>query len=189
MFSVVPLESATVPEPAQFPSKPANGPPAWAWLAVTDNTRAAPTPAVARARPSKLEPNNFIVSFSPQIDVLSQDTSRRIEDLVSAQLLRFKRQNAAHSNAARRNSGFLHCFCPAASSFAQADLQQSTTKIGMTKIVVKSQLVAQRSDFVANLAAFASACPVFVAALRGACHPDRSAPAMPKRKSGTGFSC
>jgi hypothetical protein len=37
------------------------------------------------------------------------------------------------------------------------------------------------------LAAFASACPLLVAALRGACHPIKSIPAMPKRNSGTGF--
>jgi hypothetical protein len=38
-----------------------------------------------------------------------------------------------------------------------------------------------------NLAAFASACPFSVAALRGACQSRKSAPAMPKRYSGTGF--
>jgi hypothetical protein len=37
------------------------------------------------------------------------------------------------------------------------------------------------------LAAFASACSLFVAALRGACHPTKIRPAMPKRNSGTGF--
>jgi len=40
---------------------------------------------------------------------------------------------------------------------------------------------------VVNLAAFASACPLFVAALRGACHPTKSSPAMPTHNSGTGF--
>jgi hypothetical protein len=49
------------------------------------------------------------------------------------------------------------------------------------------QLVDHWVKIVANLAAFTSACPLFVAALRGACHPIRSIPAMPKRNSGTGF--
>jgi ribosomal protein L13E len=31
------------------------------------------------------------------------------------------------------------------------------------------------------------ACHLFAAALRGACHPHKSVPAMPKRKSGRGF--
>ena len=63
MFSVVPSDSATVPAPVQFPSKPAKGPPAWAWLALTDNMSAAPTPAAMSAWPNKLEPNSFIVNF------------------------------------------------------------------------------------------------------------------------------
>jgi hypothetical protein len=46
----------------------------------------------------------FHREFSHQIDVLSQDPSRRIEDLVSRQYLRFKRQNAAHFSVAPRNS-------------------------------------------------------------------------------------
>jgi hypothetical protein len=37
------------------------------------------------------------------------------------------------------------------------------------------------------LAAFTSACPLFVAALRGACHLTKIRPVMPKRNSGTGF--
>jgi hypothetical protein len=37
------------------------------------------------------------------------------------------------------------------------------------------------------LAAFTSACPLFVAALRGACQSHQIRPAMPKRNSGTGF--
>jgi hypothetical protein len=48
-------------------------------------------------------------------------------------------------------------------------------------------LVDRRGEAAANLAAFASACPLLVAALRGACHPIKSIPAMPKRNSGTGF--
>jgi hypothetical protein len=43
------------------------------------------------------------------------------------------------------------------------------------------------AGIVVNLAAFTSACSLFVAALRGAYHPTKSAPAMPKRNSGTGF--
>jgi hypothetical protein len=37
------------------------------------------------------------------------------------------------------------------------------------------------------LAAFTSVCRFLVAALRRACHPHKSVPAMPKRYSGTGF--
>ncbi|MGH6753701.1 MAG: hypothetical protein ACREDP_16200 [Bradyrhizobium sp.] len=49
------------------------------------------------------------------------------------------------------------------------------------------QLVELGLDAAANLAAFTSACPLLVAALRGACHPIKSVPAKPKRNSGTGF--
>jgi hypothetical protein len=56
-----------------------------------------------------------------------------------------------------------------------------------TKIRVKYQLVNRDVDSAANLAAFDSACPPLIAALRGACHPDKSLPAMPKCNSGTGF--
>jgi hypothetical protein len=38
-----------------------------------------------------------------------------------------------------------------------------------------------------NLAAFTGVCRFLVAALRRACHPHKSVPAMPKRYSGTGF--
>jgi hypothetical protein len=55
------------------------------------------------------------------------------------------------------------------------------------KIRIKYQLVNRDVDAAANLAAFDSACPPLIAALRGACHPDKSIPAMPKRNSGTGF--
>src|SRR5450759_691822 len=89
MRSVVPSESATVPLPDHDPSKPVNGPD-WAWLTDTDNMSAAPTPAALIACPNKLEPNSFISRFPIQIDVLIQDTSRRIEDLVSPQCVRFK---------------------------------------------------------------------------------------------------
>jgi hypothetical protein len=43
------------------------------------------------------------------------------------------------------------------------------------------------SAVVVNLAAFASACPLSVAALRGVCQSRKSVPTMPKRNSGTGF--
>jgi hypothetical protein len=54
-------------------------------------------------------------------------------------------------------------------------------------IHIKYQLVNRGVDAAANLAAFNSACPLLIAALRGACHPDKSIPAMPKCNSGTGF--
>src|SRR5882757_1819755 len=82
MCSVVPLERVTLPAPVQFPSKPAKGPAACAWLAVTDIMSAAPTPAAVSACPKKPKPKRFIVSFPIKIDVLTKDTSRRIEDLV-----------------------------------------------------------------------------------------------------------
>src|SRR3977135_2009865 len=66
MCSVVPLDSATVPEPDHDPSKPANGPLDWAWPAETDNNSAAPTPAAATAWPNRPEPNSFMVSFPIQ---------------------------------------------------------------------------------------------------------------------------
>jgi hypothetical protein len=48
-------------------------------------------------------------------------------------------------------------------------------------------MVSGDIEAAANLAAFDSACPPLIAALRGASHPDKSDPAMPKRNSGTGF--
>jgi hypothetical protein len=39
-----------------------------------------------------------------------------------------------------------------------------------------------------NLAAFSSACPALVAALRGACNPKKSVPVVPKRARVKGFS-
>jgi hypothetical protein len=62
--------------------------------------------------------------------------------------------------------------------------QQSIAKKVDTKIRVKYQLVNRDVDAAANLAAFDGACPPLIAALRGACHPDKS---VPKRNSGTGF--
>jgi hypothetical protein len=56
----------------------------------------------------------------------------------------------------------------------------------MAQIIFISQPVIQHPGSVANLAAFGSACPILVAALRGARHP-KSAPEMPIRKSGTEF--
>src|SRR6266702_7536259 len=126
MCSVVPLESATVPAPVQFPSKPANGPAACAWLVETDIMSAAPTPAAVRACPKKPKPKRFIVSFPIKIDVSRKDTSRRIEDLVSPQYVRFKCQMPlAPSRDGRRH---LHSAesrhpanaRPAASSYAPA---------------------------------------------------------------------
>src|ERR1700688_5338117 len=90
MRSVVPSESATVPLPDHAPSKPANGPD-WAWPADTDNRSAAPTPAALIACARNLTPS-FISNFPIQINVLIQETSRRIEDLVSPQCARFKWQ-------------------------------------------------------------------------------------------------
>jgi hypothetical protein len=57
----------------------------------------------------------------------------------------------------------------------------------MPEIGVIYQSVDRGLDGAANLAAFSGACPLLVAALRGACHPIKSVPAMPKRNSGTGF--
>jgi len=65
--------------------------------------------------------------------------------------------------------------------------QQPIMKKVRTKIHVKYQSVNRDVDATANLAAFDGACPPLIAALRGACHPDKSVPAMPKRNSGTGF--
>jgi hypothetical protein len=57
----------------------------------------------------------------------------------------------------------------------------------MRQIAFIYQSVDRGLDVAANLAAFSSACPLLVAALRGACHPIKSVPAMPKSNSGTGF--
>jgi hypothetical protein len=64
--------------------------------------------------------------------------------------------------------------------------QPIVKKIG-AKIHIRYQSVNKDVDAAANLAAFDSACPSLIAALRGACHPDKSLPAMPKCDSGTGF--
>src|SRR3979411_1272675 len=64
---------------------------------------AAPTPAALIACPKNLKPG-FISSFPIQIDVLNQDTSRRIEDLVSPQCVRFKMtKSSAACNCADRS--------------------------------------------------------------------------------------
>src|SRR5665213_1027810 len=84
MRSVVPSESETVPLPDHAPSKPAKGADC-AWLAAVDNINAAPTAAALIACP-----NNFMGCFPFKIDVLLQETSRRIDGLVSPQCLRFK---------------------------------------------------------------------------------------------------
>jgi hypothetical protein len=65
--------------------------------------------------------------------------------------------------------------------------QQPIAKKIRTEIRVRYQLVNRSLDAAANLAAFSGACPHLVAALRGACHPNKSVPAMPTRDSGTGF--
>jgi hypothetical protein len=91
MCSVDPSDSVTVPVPDHDPSKPANGAD-WAWPADTDNISATPIPAALIACPNKLEPKSFISDFPIQIDDLVQDTSRRIEGLVSPQCVRFKSQ-------------------------------------------------------------------------------------------------
>jgi hypothetical protein len=65
--------------------------------------------------------------------------------------------------------------------------QQSIAKKAKAEIHFRFQLVMKSVGVVVNLAAFASACPLFVAALRGACHPTKSSPAMPTHNSGTGF--
>ena len=67
------------------------------------------------------------------------------------------------------------------------DLQQPFEKKANLKILVRYQMVIGEIRAVANLAAFTSACPLFVAALRGACHLTKIRPVMPKRNSGTGF--
>jgi hypothetical protein len=65
--------------------------------------------------------------------------------------------------------------------------QQPIVNKSRRKIHVIYQLVDRGVDVAANLAAITGACPLLVAALRGACHPNKSVPAMPKRNSGTGF--
>jgi hypothetical protein len=60
-------------------------------------------------------------------------------------------------------------------------------KKARVEIRFRYQLVNRGLDAAANLAAFNSACPRLIAALRGARHPYKSVPAMPKRNSGTGF--
>jgi hypothetical protein len=72
------------------------------------------------------------------------------------------------------------------SSSRSGPQQPIVKKVGV-EINVKYQLVNRGVDAAANLAAFNSACPPLIAALRGACHPDKSIPAMPKCNSGTGF--
>src|SRR6185437_6219313 len=84
MRSVVPSESETVPLPDQAPSKPAKGADC-AWPTAVDNINAVPMAAALIACP-----NNFIWCFPVKIDALSQDTSRRIDGLVSPQCLWFK---------------------------------------------------------------------------------------------------
>jgi hypothetical protein len=51
--------------------------------------------------------------------------------------------------------------------------QPNVNKVRL-QIHLINQTVDSRVDIAANLAAFASACPPLVAALRGACHPDKS---------------
>src|SRR5258708_36028601 len=65
--------------------------------------------------------------------------------------------------------------------------QQPIAKKTRTKIRVRYQSVNRGLDVAANLAAFSGACPHLVAALCGACRPNKSVPAMPKCDSGTGF--
>jgi hypothetical protein len=72
-------------------------------------------------------------------------------------------------------------------AFRRRSSQQPIVKKVATEIHIKFQLVNGGVDAAANLAAFDSACPLVIAALRGACHPDKSIPAMPKCNSGTGF--
>jgi len=72
-------------------------------------------------------------------------------------------------------------------AFRRLGSQQSIVKKVGVKIRITYQSVNKDVDAAANLAAFDSACPSLIAALRGACHPDKSLPAMPKRDSGTGF--
>src|SRR3990170_2653670 len=105
MRSTDPSESVTVPLPDQLPSKPTNGPD-WAEPADTDSISAAPIPAVLIARPNELEPNRFISSFPIQIDALFQEASRRIEDLVSPQCVRFKWQLCRCLQGCRPSPGY-----------------------------------------------------------------------------------
>jgi hypothetical protein len=99
-----------------------------------------------------------------------QDTSRRIEDLVSPQYLRFKGGTPFAAIAtgktavsAGQNQKAFAAAPSAASNFAQPALQQPIAKKVGTKIVHISQLVNRDAEIVVNLAAFTSACPVFVA--------------------------
>jgi hypothetical protein len=69
----------------------------------------------------------------------------------------------------------------------RAGPQQPIAKKAKAGIHVRFQPVIRCAGIVVNLAAFTSACPLFVAALRGACPSHQIPPAMPKRNSGTGF--
>jgi hypothetical protein len=95
------------------------------------------------------------------------DTSRRIEDLVFPQYLRFNARNAARAIATKKTA-----FCgpgesksittdpSSASSFAGRGLQQPIAEKDGAKIIPPAQLVSQVRVVVANLAAFGSACVV-----------------------------
>jgi len=86
----------------------------------------------------------------------------------------------------RRINQTHHPVC-AASSYAPLHLQQSIPSASVTKIHVRYQSVILRAEIVVNLAAFAML--VLYSSLRYAApaHPNKSVPAMPKCKSGTGF--
>jgi len=86
----------------------------------------------------------------------------------------------------RRNQDILQMLGRQHLAMRRRGSQQPFVKKVLAKILVKYQLVNGDVDAAANLAAFAGACPPLIAALRGACHLDKSVPAMPKRKSGTG---
>ena len=65
--------------------------------------------------------------------------------------------------------------------------QQPIVKNATAEIHVRFQSVNRSLDAAANLAVFGGACPHLAAALRGACHPNKSLLAMPTRDQGTGL--
>jgi hypothetical protein len=112
MRSVEPSDNDTVPVPVHAPSKPANGPDGWAWLAETEKSSAAPMPAALIASP--VRPMNFIANIPFWNDArLRSGTSRHIESLVLRASVRFKAwppEMAARDVQRQPRSADLPCF-------------------------------------------------------------------------------
>src|SRR6266852_2941534 len=73
-------------------------------------------------------------------------------------------------------------------AIGRVDLQQRIAKKASREIFLGYHIVIGVIAAIANLAAFTSACPLLVAAVRGACNPSKSALVMPNHYSGIGFS-